>query len=797
MSANYTPEKEDLKILTPFKMQVLTNFPYIEADFDALTNYQLLCKVVENLNNVITETNEVTEQTVSLYNAYVSLQTYVNNYFDNLNLQTEVNKKLDEMAEDGSLTNLIKAYIDPIYQDYEVAINARLDGQDTEISDFKSSVNSQIAIIDNKVDSATSGSPLVASSTAGMTDTTRVYVNTTDGNWYYYDGDSWEIGGIYQATAIDPDNPIISGLTDSVETLEEDMSHLMVMKPYDRQLFNVDTMLPETANKLSISTSTLTMVTAELYRCYPIEVNGKSGDIYSFNFVNFSGTLTDLIYVASDVLPEANAVGLQLGTASMAYKRGTITLAQDSKYLLIFIRLSTPTSPEADVTTACNGAMDYLVLRKGDYPSNVEYYEYEEYIDYKVVPYDQGVDNAGKILSVDDNGILKPLTVENVGGNISYAATSTIYVGDNLISSDTPVVLGTGWSGNYNSGFTHTAGFTNAMEFNFTTDLGDKYLVDITGSNDGNGHIGIQIGNEPVVDVYNGTTSMSAGIVSDGGKLKIVPLNPNLSVTITNVKLRKVQNSGTEITLQTKNVNQGQMDDNITGFWNVAFGNQQTLAKNQNASRNIAIGLMSESELKSGTRNIGIGTFAMAYVKEGDRNVAIGADTLYDTNPLGNSRKAYDNIAIGKATMKSGSNIKENIAMGTAAMADNTDTSYRNVAIGVEAGSYAANENTHVGYRAGYYTKGNGNTSIGHKAMSDVFNTGDNNIAIGNGAGTKADNSSSTNIVTINNSIAIGTNVKAKASNQVVIGDSSQTIILGSKRLIFNNDGSISWTSTI
>lgn len=47
-----------------------------------------------------------------------------------------------------------------------------------------------------------SGTPLVASSTSGMTDTTKVYVNTTDGKWYYYDGNSWEIGGTYQASAI-------------------------------------------------------------------------------------------------------------------------------------------------------------------------------------------------------------------------------------------------------------------------------------------------------------------------------------------------------------------------------------------------------------------------------------------------------------------------------------------------------------------------------------------------------------------------------------------------------------------
>ena len=41
------------------------------------------------------------------------------------------------------------------------------------------------------------GSPLVASSTSGMTDTSRIYVNTTDNNWYYYNGSNWIVGGAY------------------------------------------------------------------------------------------------------------------------------------------------------------------------------------------------------------------------------------------------------------------------------------------------------------------------------------------------------------------------------------------------------------------------------------------------------------------------------------------------------------------------------------------------------------------------------------------------------------------------
>ena len=202
MSADFTPEKEDYKILTPFKMQVLTNFPYIEADFDALTNYQLLCKIVEYLNGVIANENELTEQVTSLYNAYVSLQNYVNNYFDNLDIQEEINKKLDEMASDGTLLNLIKGYIDPIYQAYESRINETVEEQNQAISVLTSTTNSKLLEQDAKIEAVESGSPLVASSIDDMTETDRVYVNTTDGNWYYYDGDSWEIGGTYQSTAI-------------------------------------------------------------------------------------------------------------------------------------------------------------------------------------------------------------------------------------------------------------------------------------------------------------------------------------------------------------------------------------------------------------------------------------------------------------------------------------------------------------------------------------------------------------------------------------------------------------------
>lgn len=99
------------KRLTPFKRCVLQNFPFIEADFDALTNYGLLCKIVEYLNQVIASQNEVQGVTEEIVTAFNNLYDYVKNFFDNLDVQDEINNKLDQMVEDGTLQEIITTYI--------------------------------------------------------------------------------------------------------------------------------------------------------------------------------------------------------------------------------------------------------------------------------------------------------------------------------------------------------------------------------------------------------------------------------------------------------------------------------------------------------------------------------------------------------------------------------------------------------------------------------------------------------------------------------------------------------------
>ena len=73
----------------------------------------------------------------------------------------------------------------------------------------------ETTVLQNQINSLASGSPLVASSISGMTDTSKVYVNTSDGKWYYYNGSTWIAGGTYQSYSIADDSIVPEQLKSS------------------------------------------------------------------------------------------------------------------------------------------------------------------------------------------------------------------------------------------------------------------------------------------------------------------------------------------------------------------------------------------------------------------------------------------------------------------------------------------------------------------------------------------------------------------------------------------------------
>lgn len=88
-------------------------FGLIPTSFDDIMSYEeqvfwlyqfLRDTVIPKLNTVIDEQNE-------LYAAFQELKSYVEDYFANLDVQTEVDNKLDEMAESGQLADIIAEYL--------------------------------------------------------------------------------------------------------------------------------------------------------------------------------------------------------------------------------------------------------------------------------------------------------------------------------------------------------------------------------------------------------------------------------------------------------------------------------------------------------------------------------------------------------------------------------------------------------------------------------------------------------------------------------------------------------------
>ena len=162
---------------------------------DSLSYYELLSKVVNYLNNMMNDLNlatgtveefaeqfvtnqeflnnmarELGENTQALEDyinermqdfivAYNDLQDYVNDYFNNLDVQEEINNKLDVMASDGSLDTLFMPYVEDWL---------------TEQGQAVANQNSRISVLEGRMDTFAS---LPSGSTSGNAELLDIRTN--------------------------------------------------------------------------------------------------------------------------------------------------------------------------------------------------------------------------------------------------------------------------------------------------------------------------------------------------------------------------------------------------------------------------------------------------------------------------------------------------------------------------------------------------------------------------------------------------------------------------------------------
>lgn len=128
--------------LKPFRYWCQRVLPLVYDD--SLSYYELLCKVIDYLNKTIENVNELSENFDELRKEFITLKEFVDNYFTNLDVQEEINKKLDEMVENGTFDKLFSKFLTGIIN--VKCIGAKGDGISDDTSYFQEAINSGMII---------------------------------------------------------------------------------------------------------------------------------------------------------------------------------------------------------------------------------------------------------------------------------------------------------------------------------------------------------------------------------------------------------------------------------------------------------------------------------------------------------------------------------------------------------------------------------------------------------------------------------------------------------------------------
>lgn len=165
--------KPNYKNIPYIKGWVLTNFPFIEADFDAITSYELWCKVVKYVNELISNMRLTQDAVNDLIDAFAELKQYVDTYLtdiDEVKRQIEVinstlvdyKELIDQNTSDiASLDNKIDSEIEALSERL-----TRLIVNNYNI--LKDYIDGNVAILDEKITNIQIGQIQVYNPTNGL-----------------------------------------------------------------------------------------------------------------------------------------------------------------------------------------------------------------------------------------------------------------------------------------------------------------------------------------------------------------------------------------------------------------------------------------------------------------------------------------------------------------------------------------------------------------------------------------------------------------------------------------------------
>ena len=97
------------QVISPLKKICMSIGELPTSYLETMTYYEMLVWFTNYLRDtIIPVVNNNGEAVTELQNLFVELQSYVNDYFDNLDVQDEIDNKIDRMIEDGTFDSIIK-----------------------------------------------------------------------------------------------------------------------------------------------------------------------------------------------------------------------------------------------------------------------------------------------------------------------------------------------------------------------------------------------------------------------------------------------------------------------------------------------------------------------------------------------------------------------------------------------------------------------------------------------------------------------------------------------------------------
>lgn len=115
IQTNKLPDNPQIEVVKSGKTGLFTNYIFkaIPLAFDeSMSYYETLCGLLHYLKNTIIPTvNNNADAVSELQTLYEELRNYVDDYFTNLDVQEEINNKLDQMVTDGTLPEIIASYL--------------------------------------------------------------------------------------------------------------------------------------------------------------------------------------------------------------------------------------------------------------------------------------------------------------------------------------------------------------------------------------------------------------------------------------------------------------------------------------------------------------------------------------------------------------------------------------------------------------------------------------------------------------------------------------------------------------